>query len=89
MLYEFKVVKDLYDEPDREGLSKLIKKGIITKQLIDLDEISISEVISNYGRVYKNRCLVQHRDLGHIMVMHKYSDIKQLKQPIVIKGFRR
>lgn len=89
MLYEFKVIKDLYDEPDEAGESKLIKKGIITKQLLELDELSISEVINNYGRIYKNRCLIQHRDLGQIMVMHKYNDIKELKQPIIVKGFRQ
>jgi hypothetical protein len=88
MLHEFKIVRDLYTEPDLEGNSTLIKRGIVLRQLLELDEFSITEVVSEKGRVYKNRCGLMHRDLGQIVVMHKYDEIKRLKQPLIIKGFR-
>lgn len=77
---EFLKSTDLYAPPDKKGNSKLIKKNIITKIDIPIEDIfRVEEAIGNTGKVLKNKCvLVISQNQTHILVNHKYQDIVQL-----------
>ncbi len=83
-----KIKEDLYSKPDKNGNSKLIKKGIQTCIKIDTSEIkSVSEAYNTKGKIHTKKCMVDIRDSGRYIVEHKFEDIEALMQPIVIKGF--
>ncbi len=87
------LVSSLYSDPDEKGFSKCIKRNIKTKINIDVDYLEYpSQIYNDKGKVLKNKCKVQIRDVGSMTVNHSYEYIKKLKDKdtrSVIKGFRR
>jgi hypothetical protein len=84
--YEFKLIGNLYggdvDNP------KIIKTNLITRWLVDLDDIrSICESYNSKGKIHKNRCIVYHKDEGYKVVLGSYDKIVKLKLDTRIKGF--
>lgn len=91
MKIEVKIKSSLYTDPDEKGKQKLIKRNIITKRIINVDDkTAVEEVIDNKGKILKNCCRIFTRE-EPIVVNHNYEYIKNLilKEKIVIKGYRK
>lgn len=89
MLKELKVLNDIYKQ-DEEGEVVLVKKNVITKCFIDISDFTGPvEVINMQGKPYKTRCRIMHKDLGELVVNHRYAEIKKLKESKKIIGFKR
>lgn len=84
-----KCLEFLYKEApvkDQEGIVIDVKEvpvrvGFITK--MDVDEEDITAVKEHYntkGKVYKDRCIINHRYLGNMIIKHKFVDIVKVRQ---------
>lgn len=94
MKKEFKVLSDIYTLPDENGVQKVIKKNIVTKVLLDTEDIKYPEEIFNSkGVVLKGVCMIKLQDGEIKKLKHKYEEIKSLiatnETPTKIKGFFR
>lgn len=88
MKKEFKLLTDIYKE-DAEGNLTLVKGDILSKNYIDLDDITGPfEVLTQRGVPYKTRCQIVHKDLGALIVKHRFEEIKNWVDPAINKiGF--
>ncbi len=73
---------------------RLVKKDVITLLDCDPEDILLTkQVTNNKGIKYKNRCMVNHRTLGNIIVKHSFEEMTKLrnqyKQNFIIKGYVR
>ena len=88
-----KVISNLYSDPDESGNDRLIKKGIKTLINVDIDNLEYpTQIFNARGRVLKNQCKINLRDVGPLTVNHSFEYIKKLKDSrkrITVKGFRR
>lgn len=85
MKVELKVLTDLINEKN-----KIIKKNIITKYLVDTENIQLpQEIFNSKGTVMKNKCKVVIKDIGSLIVNHSFTYIKGLIETKTIKGFKR
>ena len=86
MLVEFNIVADLYDSPNEEGISKLVKKGIVYKKMFDTTLTTCEHLINPRGRVLKGYTNIivagqQYR------AKHTYEHVSGLLKPVIVKGF--
>jgi len=88
IMYEFKVVSSLYKETKTRGC-RLVRANVITRRMFRLDEVTFSEMIGAEGNVLKRRCILQHRDGDKMVILGNYEKMRQMTQPIEIKGFMR
>lgn len=74
---EFYKSTDLYSQPGKDGKSTLIKKNILTKIDVPIDEIYyIEEVIGQSGKVLKNKCtIVVSQQQIPIIVNYNYNKL--------------
>ena len=79
---EFLRVTDLYSDPDKNGKQVLLKKNILLKVDIDLDEITrIEEVIGRNNKPHKKKCLIYWSNQQiPILVQHNYKQLQELKE---------
>lgn len=84
---ELKLITDVYSDDETP---KLIKKNVIAFISIYPSDIRAwSQVIISSGKVPKNICKIQHKELGALIVAHSYDYISKLKQePIKDVGFK-
>ena len=81
-MIELKILTNLYKEKQigDEIVEVLYKKDIVSRKCIDPEQIvSVQEAISDVGKVYKNKCIIYVQGEGHLVVKHKYDEIKKLK----------
>ncbi len=86
MIIELKILNDLAEErigKDEDGeeytYTKVIKRNIITKKLINTNSISsIAETLTKKGVPYKSRCIIYIKEEGYSMVKHSYEEMKRL-----------
>ncbi len=84
MVKEFKIIVDLYSTPDAEGKQHLIKKNIIKRKTINIEDIkSVEQVTSEKGKIVKDKCLIEYTNDNAIIVKAKYSEVYQLINGIV------
>jgi hypothetical protein len=90
MKREVKLLTDVYKE-DKEGNLTLVKGDVVSKNFMDLDDITGPfEVLTQKGVPYKTRCQVIHKDLGAIIIKHRYNEVLSWVNPVVNKiGFKR
>ena len=70
--------------------SKPIRIGFVTKMdVLPTDIIAFKEAYNDKGRIYKNRCIINHSTLGNLIVNHSFEELSRLKKQAtpVIKGF--
>ena len=80
MLVELKISADLYKE-DKQGNAVLLKKNVVTVQLIDTFDIkNPQQVYNEKGNIIKGKCKVLLRDIGPAVLNHPYEYIKGLKK---------
>jgi hypothetical protein len=84
-----KCLESLYKEvpvKDEEGTVIDVKEVPVKLNfvsLMDVDEEDITAVKQHYntkGKVYKDRCIINHRYLGNMIIKHKFVDIVKIKQ---------
>jgi len=84
-----KCLESLYKEvPVKDGDGEIIdikeapvKLNFVT--LMEVDEEDITAVKQHYnkdGRLYKDRCIINHKYLGNMIIKHKFVDIVKIKQ---------
>lgn len=94
-----KVLENLFKEivskgPDNQDTvkEKLVKKDVITLMECDPDEITgVKELLTKTGKKYKHRCIVNHKQIGMIVVNHSFEETINLLKPrerVIIKGFK-
>ena len=73
---EFFKSTDLYGPPDDKGNSKLIKRDVITKIDIPVEDIyRVEEAIGHKGNIMKNKCvIIVSQNQIPILINHKYQD---------------
>lgn len=90
MMKQFKIVVDIYGIPDKEGVSKIIKKNVIKNKVINLHDVtSIEELCNERGKVLKGMCAIECGE-RQIVVKGKYQDIYKMLTTFNCKpvGFR-
>jgi len=92
MLRIFKTVSDLVKE-DIEGNSKVVKKDIITKCQINVDDIIChGEIYNDRGKVLKSMIRIHVKDVGNFIVKEKFDIIESLRNEVdkrtKIKGYK-
>ena len=81
-MIELKTLSNVYKDKiiDEEIHEVLYKKDVVCLKLVDPRDItSVQEVLTDHAKPYKSRCMVHIQGEGHMIVKHKYEDIKQLK----------
>lgn len=81
-MIELKILSSVYKEKiiDDEIHDVLYKKDVVSRKLVDPKDItSVQEVLTDNAKVYKSRCMVHINGEGHMIVKHKYDEIKKLK----------
>ena len=83
---EFIILVDIH-----KGLSdKLLRKNVPVKVLFNLhDIISIGEAFNHKGLMYKDRCNINIRDIGTMLVKGSYDKIISSVYPIRVIGYGR
>ncbi len=82
-----KIKSDLYAEPDNKGRQKIIKKGIITRANIPLEQVgTIMEIFNTKGKLIKNECKIYLPEIGFMTVNHSFDYVKDLKDSISNTG---
>lgn len=86
----FRIKSDVYSQPDEEGNSKLIKKGVVTRMEIPINQIRmVEEIVTSKGQVSKTSCSINTFDNQTIRIYERFSEIAKLIKPIKIIGFGR
>lgn len=81
MIKEFNVVSDIYTIPNEKGKQRLIKKGVITRLLINTHDIRfVEEVFDNKGKLLPGVCDINIGDNSR-RLQHSFDEIKQLVIP--------
>ena len=84
-----KCLESLYKEvpvKDQEGNVIDVKEVPVRRNfttLMDIEEEDILAVKQHYntkGQVYKDRCIINHRYLGNMIIKHKFVDIVKIRQ---------
>ena len=81
-MIELKILNSVYKEKiiDDEVHDVLYKKDVVCLKLVDPEHItSVQQVLTDHAKPYKSRCMVHINGEGHMIVKHKYEEIKQLK----------
>ena len=75
---EFTRYTDLYNT-DKDGKEILVKKGIVTKIDIPLEDIyRVEQVVSGTGKIYKTKCLIiVSQQQIPIIVNYSYAALRQ------------
>jgi len=86
----FRVKSDIYSQPDKEGNSKVIRKGMITKIELDTNSIRmVEEVVNSKGQISRTSCNLNTYDNINIRVYEKYEECVKLVRSFRIIGFGR
>lgn len=92
MIVELKLKTDIYTPGENP---KLVKRGVVSRMLVDTEDISYpTEVINSRGKVLKNEIKINLKEIGPVIVNHSYAYITKLvrnNEPkrIQIKGFKK
>lgn len=94
MIKEFYKIDDIYTPPDKTGKQNLIKKGFISKILLETNLIIPLEFINERGKIVKNKCTIKY-NTDYYILNHPYEKIKNIilkeevgyPEKITIKGF--
>ena len=81
-MIELKIQSSVYKEKiiDEEIHDVLYKKDVVSLKLLNPEDItSVQQVLTDHAKPYKSRCMVHIQGEGHMIVKHKYEDIKKLK----------
>lgn len=77
---EFTIWSSVHSDPDKKGKQKLIKRNIITKISVYLDDIQGHEqVFDKMGKLLTGYCRLYHINMGPIVVKHSYKYVSTLK----------
>lgn len=85
MVMEFKVLTDILKE-NKDGSTKVIKRNVEYKKILDTDKASLTEFIDDKGKIVKKYTMC-YIDNNFFKLNHPYEEIKKLLQPIKIIGF--
>ncbi len=95
MWHEFEVSNTLYSDPDKNGNQRIIKQGVISRIMLDIDRIAYpEELLTKDGKLIKGRCAVKYMD-EPITLNHSFKEVCTLLKkhpslnPVFIKGFKR
>ncbi len=88
MLITLKILCDLYTEPNKNGVSKLIKKDVEYLKQFDTTRITVEQYVNaKTAKIIKKYCLVIDNDKCY-KANHRFEDLVKLDRHIEIKGFR-
>ena len=86
MLFEINYKTDIFRES-----GKLISKNVSIKELIELDTVTVGQLINNKtNKPYRNKCVL-YQDNKSMIVEHSYEQIKDLKTKnnrTIVKGYK-
>lgn len=89
MRVRLKVKSNIYGE-DKEGQEYLIKRGVVKTLSLDIHDIGpVTDAFNDKGDILKTFCEVHIQDIGFVKVNHSREYVENLKDHIVITGFRR
>ncbi len=85
---EFNRVTDLYSDPDSKGHQRLIKKNVLLKVQLELDDISrIEQVIGSKNIPHKTKCLIYWGTQNTpILVQCSYTELVKLKEESLVQN---
>lgn len=93
---EFTMSSNLYSEADAHGKTKLIKKNILTRISVYIDDIQAHEhVFDSKGKVLTSYCRIYHINIGPLVLKHSYKYISDIKKkqhtddPTAVVGFTK
>jgi ribosomal protein S17 len=82
MLKEFKILVDIYSEPDKEGKQNLVKRNVVKKKSINLHDIeSIEELTGNGTKILKSICAIEYKGKT-IVVKHRYDEMHKMMRRV-------
>jgi hypothetical protein len=84
MHYELKVITEIKDPNGKKPTKK-----IVVRYYANLNDLDVSELCDRNGKILKRKCVVTMKDGSMMFVQDNYEKLKRLKEPLVIKGFRR
>lgn len=75
---EFKIVNDIMEE-QADGTLKTIKKGVLSRISFHREDVlSVSELLSERGRLYKSLSKINIRELGALIVKDSYDTVNNV-----------
>ena len=90
-MIELKILTNTYKDQhteDGEIFEVIDKQNIVVRKLVEERDItSVQEVLNGRGKPYKTRCMVHISGEGHMIVKHKYEQLKQIKNGRNTAGF--
>jgi len=86
MKITLKVLTDVYSPPNKQGVSKLIKKNVESKKQFETSQILIEEYLSAKGIPSKRWSMIK-TDGEYFRVAHKFEELEKLTGHIKWKGF--
>jgi hypothetical protein len=81
-MIELKILTNTYKDVviEDEVHEVIDKQNIVVRKLVEEKDItSVQEVLNGRGKPYKTRCMVHIANEGHMIVKHKYEELKQIK----------
>ena len=79
MKTELKVISSLWSKPDADGITHCIKKNIITRREVHVEDIlSHEEIYNEKGVILKTQCVVILDKQGMTVVKHSYDYISNV-----------
>lgn len=93
MKFAVTVRTDILGEPDEKGKPRVIKRNVVTREMIYTEDIrGVAEIYNNGGRVLKGYCRIRLDNCGELVVKHPFKQMQELmdahKKRAVIKGFK-
>lgn len=87
MLFEITYKTNIYKN---EEDVKPIVKNVPIREIVELNNFNVAEVLNNKGLPYKKRCRL-YNEGTNMVIENSYEEIKTLKfsNRIIIKGFRK
>lgn len=87
MVVTLNCLTDVYGKPNKEGIQKVIKRNIVFKKQFESNQILVEQYLNTKGEVSKKWCAITLGDT-YYRIAHKFEDVKQLTEPMKIRGFR-
>lgn len=81
MRKELEILNDLADSNGR-----IVAKDVLSKQVFELNDITVQQFISNKGKIIKKYCTIFCNN-NYYKVNSPYEEIRKLTLPIEVKGF--
>lgn len=81
----------IWSEPNKKGKRKLLKRNVITKITVDINDIiTIGELVDESGKLLKDYSRIHIKEAGPMIVNHSVDYLKKIKGSIRTQiGFKQ